>query len=100
MKIIDQETERFIGELHHRAVGPIVQRLRREWEAVKDAEIQRLFHKLPALDDRARSEICGSFDRLVNKLLHPPLESLRAESHRGFPNGLLDSMTKLFQLKD
>jgi glutamyl-tRNA reductase len=100
MKIIDQETERFIGELHHRSVGPIVTRLRREWEAVKDGEIQRLFHKLPALDDRARSEIYGSFDRLVNKLLHPPLESLRAESRRGFPNLLLESMTKLFQLKD
>ena len=32
MKIIDQETERFFGELHHRAVGPIVQRLRQGWE--------------------------------------------------------------------
>ena len=100
MKIIDEETARFIGALHHRTVGPIVQRLRQDWETVKDAEIQRLFHKLTALDDRARSEIQGSFDRLVNKLLHPPLESLRAESRHGFPNLLLDSLTKLFQLKD
>ena len=100
MKIIDQETDRFVGELHHRAVGPVVQRLRRDWEAVKDAEVQRLFRKLPALDDRCAERDRGSFDRLVNKLLHPPLESLRAESHRGFPNWLLDSMTKLFQLKD
>ncbi len=100
MKIIDQETEKFIAELHHRAVGPIVRRLRQDWEGAKDAELRRLFHKLPALDEGARSEICTSFERLVNKLLHPPLESLRVESRHGFPHALLDSLTKLFQLKD
>ena len=41
-----------------------------------------------------------SFDRLVNKLLHPPLESLRDESRNGVPRGLLDALARLFQLKD
>ncbi|MCA9172840.1 MAG: hypothetical protein KDB23_34525, partial [Planctomycetales bacterium] len=39
-------------------------------------------------------------DRLVNKLLHPPLESLRHEAKHGTPHGLLDALRRLFQLKD
>jgi glutamyl-tRNA reductase len=56
-------------------------------------------NKLPDLDDEAKDEIRRSFDRLVNKLLHPPLESLRDESRDGVPRGLLDALARLFQLK-
>jgi glutamyl-tRNA reductase len=45
-------------------------------------------------------KIRHSFDRLVNKLLHPPLESLRDESLEGAPRGLLDALAKRFPLKD
>ena len=62
--------------------------------------MRRLFNKLPELDEKAQDEITQSFDRLVNKLLHPPLESLRDESRHGIPNTLLDALTKLFNLKD
>jgi glutamyl-tRNA reductase len=56
--------------------------------------------RLPALDDRGRNEVRQSFDRLLNKLLHPPLESLRDESRNGIPHGLLDALARLFRLKD
>jgi glutamyl-tRNA reductase len=52
------------------------------------------------LDDHAREEIRQSFDRLVNKLLHPPLTSLRDESRKGVPRTLLNALARLFQLKD
>ncbi len=57
-------------------------------------------NKLPDLDDHARDEIRQSFNRLVNKLLHPPLESLRDESSRGVPRMLMEALVKLFQLRD
>ena len=100
MRIVEQETDRFLADLHHRAVGPVIHRLRQGWQKPKEEELRRLFNKLPGLDERARSEICQSFDRLVNKLLHPPLESLRIESRHGIPNALLDALGKLFQIKD
>jgi glutamyl-tRNA reductase len=100
MRIIDQETRRFMAELHHRVTGPVIRRLRKGWEKPKEDELERLFHKLPDLDDRARAEIRRSFDRLVNKLMHPPLESLRDESRHGIPSALLEALAKLFQLKD
>jgi glutamyl-tRNA reductase len=99
-KIVHQETEKFIVSLRHRATGPLIQRLRDDWQRPKDAELRRLLNKLPELDSHAREEIERSFDRLVNKLLHPPLESLRDESKNGVPHGLLDALARLFKLRD
>jgi glutamyl-tRNA reductase len=100
LAIVEEETQRFMAELHHRATGPIIQRLRQGWQALRDQELARLFNKLPELDERGRGEIEQAFDRYVNKLLHPPLESLRDESRHGAPHGLLDALKRLFKLKD
>ena len=100
MHIIEQETARFMAELHHRAIAPVIEQLKLGWQRPKEDEVQRLLNKLPELDDHSRDEIRRSFDRLVNKLLHPPLESLRDESRKGVPRGLLDALARLFKLKD
>jgi glutamyl-tRNA reductase len=98
--IIEQETARFMAEMYHRVIGPVIERLRLGWQKPKEEELQRLLNKLPQVDDHGRDEIRRSFDRLVNKLLHPPLESLRDESRDGIPRGLLDALARLFQLKE
>ena len=100
MQIIEQETGRFMAELHHRATGPVIRQLKQGWQKPKEEELQRLLKKLSHLDERSQKEIRRSFDRLVNKLLHPPLESLRNESRQGIPHVLLDALSRLFQLKD
>jgi glutamyl-tRNA reductase len=74
--------------------------LRERGDEIKQEELMRLFNRLEGLDERARREIAQSFDRLVNKLLHPPLKSLREEAQQGAPHGLLDALRRLFQLKD
>jgi glutamyl-tRNA reductase len=99
-RIIQQETDRFMADQHLRATGPIIRRLQEGWEKPKEEELRRLFNKLPDLDERARDEIRQSYGRLLNKLLHPPLESLRDESRHGIPHSLLDALARLFQLKD
>ncbi len=100
MNVVERETVRFMAEMRHRAVGPVIERLRQGWQKPKEEEFERLMNKLPELDSRAREEIRRSFDRLVNKLLHPPLESLRDESREGVARGLLNALARLFQLKD
>ena len=74
-----------MGEMYHRATGPVIQQLRNGWEKPKEDELRRLLNRLPNLEPRAQEEIRQSFDRLVNKLLHPPLESLRDEVAQGRP---------------
>ncbi len=100
LRVVEQETALFAAEMRRHAVGPVIARLREGWRKPKEEELERLLSKLPDLDERAREEIRRSFDRLVNKLLHPPLESLRDEAREGVPRGLLDALKRLFQLKD
>lgn len=100
MAIVDEETRRFMAQLHHRHTGPVIEQLRAGWNETGEAELERLFRRLPDLDASARLEIRRAFDRYAAKLLHPPLASLRDESHAGPPHGLLDALKRLFDLKD
>jgi glutamyl-tRNA reductase len=98
--IVDEETRRFVAEVRHRATGPVIARFRAGLEKSQSAELERLFVRLPDLDERSRREIEQFADRLVGKMLHPPLASLRDESQNGPPHGLLEALQRLFQLKD
>ena len=53
MHIVEQETARFMAEMCHHAVGPVIERLRQGWQKPKEEELERLLNKLPELDDRA-----------------------------------------------
>ncbi|TWT46862.1 glutamyl-tRNA reductase [Botrimarina hoheduenensis] len=99
-RIIGEERERFFIDARHRVSAPIIARLREGLDAPKQDELERLFNKLPNLDSQARLEIERFADRLVNKMLHPPMESLRDESRTGSPHSLLQALSRLFQLKD
>lgn len=100
MTIVEEETVRFMAELNHRATAPIIKRLKQGWQEISADELRRLFNKLPDLDENDRQEVTQAFDRLINKLLHPPLESLRDESRRGVPHALLEAFKQLFHLRD
>ena len=89
-----------MAEMRHRMSVPIITRLRAGLESAQAAELQRLFQRLPDLDEQSRREITRFADRLLGKMLHPPLESLRDESRNGEPHGLLKALERLFQLKD
>lgn len=99
-KIVVQETERFFADAHHRATAPVICGLRQGFSQPKEAELQRLFNKLPDLDEQTRDEISQFADRLVNKILHAPMQSLREASVNGTPHGLLNALRRLFQLQD
>jgi glutamyl-tRNA reductase len=98
-RIIDEETTRFMAELNHRSTGPTIRRLRERATEMKEDELRRLFSKkLPDADEKTRREISHAFERFLNKLLHPPLESLRDEAERGTHHGLVDALKRLFRL--
>lgn len=98
--IIDEETSRFMHDVYHKATGPVVKRLREHWEDISRQELELLFRKLPDLEDQERLAIEKAISRIVNKLLHPPLETLRDEARTGTPHGMIDAIKRLFQLRD
>lgn len=99
-QIVDEESRRFLVDWNHRATGPTIKRLREQANLLKAQELQRLMNKIEGIDDKTRKEIEVSFDRVVNKMLHPPLESLRDEAQKGTPHALLDALVRLFKLQD
>jgi glutamyl-tRNA reductase len=99
-QLIAEETQRFMQALNHRATGPVIQRLREQAQDLKKDELERLINKLQLGDPSVRTEIEKSFDRLINKLLHPPLASLRDDAAEGHQRGLLEALRHLFNLGD
>jgi glutamyl-tRNA reductase len=98
--IIDQETSKFLQDLTHQATGPIIKRLRESWHDVSRQELDVLFRKLPGLSEADRQAVERSVERIVNKLLHPPLETLKDSAGEGSQTGLLDAIRRLFRISD
>jgi glutamyl-tRNA reductase len=100
LAIVDDEARRFMGDLHHRTTAPVIEQLRAGWSETGEAELERLFRRLPSLGAAEQAEIRQAFERYAAKLLHPPLASLRSESRSGPPHGLLDALKRLFDLQE
>lgn len=98
--IVIQAVETFQHEIYHRTTGPIVKRLREHWHDISRQELERLTNKLDHLETKDRDEIERTIERIVNKLLHPPLEEIRSQSKQGTPHSLLETVKKLFHLHD
>jgi len=100
--IIRDETQRFMDELNHRATGPVIKQLREQAEQIKANEMQRLRGRLSHTEtpEATEKEIQQAMDRLVNKLLHPPLASIRDDAAQGHHRGLLAALRELFHLGD
>ena len=96
--IIDEETAKFMAEYYHRASGEVVSRLMQDWHGVSRDELDRLFNKLSHLNEKDREQIERTVERIVNKLLHPPLEALKVEAREGTPHGLINALKRLFGL--
>ncbi|WP_153559052.1 glutamyl-tRNA reductase [Roseimaritima sediminicola] len=102
-QIITEETQRFVTEIHHRATGPVIRRLRQQADRLKQDELKRLMGRLQnhtVGSETLEKEIQQSFDRLVNKMLHPPLASLKDDAATGHRGGLLVALRELFKLHD
>ncbi len=79
---------------------PVIARFRAALTSIRTKELDRLYHRLPGLDERSRLEIGHFADCLVATILRPPLESLRDETFDNSSPRLLDALERLFQLAD
>src|SRR5918994_1089481 len=70
--LVEAETALLRAERQAAEVAPTVSALRSQAAEVVDAELLRLFTRLPDLDARARAEIARTVRRVVDKLLHEP----------------------------
>ena len=96
-RIVDGEVIQFMRSMARRNSGGTIAQLKRQANDSKEAELKRLLNRLEGINDDHKREIEYAFNRLVNKILHPPLESLKDEANQD-SSGLLDALKRLFRL--
>lgn len=80
------------------AVGPTVAALRSTAAEVVRAELDRLDHRLPALDPAARAEVDRTVHRIVEKLLHRPTVRVKELTAAGDSADYAAALRQLFDL--
>ena len=81
-ELIDDEVRRFAATTQSRKVEPLAAAFRRDVDAMRIAEVDRL---ASSLDDETRAHIDAATKAIINKLLHQPMTELRTSA--GTPRG-------------
>ncbi len=100
-QILEQEVRKFIADWNRRQNGPVIAKLKQEFDAKREVVVKNLLGRLNGkLTDADRSYIEGAFQLFANQLLHGPIDALREASAEGTNNTLLEAVRKLFRLRD
>ena len=96
-EIISEEIERFVEWERTTDVLPTVAALTERAEAIRAAELQRLY---PRLDDRQRAAVDAATKKMFAKLLHGPLNKAKELGTSKQGHLYLTAMRELFELDD
>lgn len=100
-RIIQEEAQRFLADWNYRSSSDTIRALREQADAIRTAELTRLFGK-QAMQQRTpemEQEISQALDRVVNKILHSPMQSLRDVTHTEQRDSLVSALRRLFQIR-
>jgi len=98
-QIVDEEVENFWAWHDTLAVVPVLKEFRGRMEAVRAAELQRVFKHLQHLSPEDRERLARFSESLLNKFLHEPTLALKREAEAGDGYLLVEALRKLFHLE-
>lgn len=81
--MIEVEAARFSEWLRARSTGPMIKELQSQAGAVARKELEWAMSKLPDLTERERQVVEALASRLTGKLLHGPIQWLKAQAETG-----------------
>ena len=98
--IVSTNVEEFLAWHRQRELGPTIERLKSHYHAVAQEELARTLNKLPNVSESEKAHLEELTRRLVNKLLHAPLQTLRHSDspHVGVSGAYVHAVEKLFGL--
>lgn len=96
--IVREEVVRFQSWMQSREIVPTVVALRNRFEAIRQAELQRLEPKLAVLPPEARARLDEITHLIVEKLLLAPTEQLKAADDATQAVAYADALNRLFSL--
>jgi glutamyl-tRNA reductase len=99
--IVAKHVDEFILWNRSRQMGPVIDQLYKRYHALAQEELARTINKLPNLTDAEREHLEELSRRIVNKLLHDPIQALRESDATHTPAAAyLHALTKLFHLPE
>jgi glutamyl-tRNA reductase len=84
--MIEEETTRFAGWLKARVTAPTIKELQAQAGEVNRMELEWALAKLPDLTARERQIIEAMASRITGKLLHGPIQWLKAQAESAYTN--------------
>ena len=96
--IVNHHADKFINWLDGLKVFPTIVKLRERMERIKRSELERTFEKLRTLDENQKESIQNLVDRLIGKMLHDPITSLKRESSTSLGALYSDTIQRLYNL--
>ncbi len=96
--MIEEEVATSLQWLKSLDVTPTIVALRKRAEDIKQAEIDKVMTRLGHLSAQERSAIEGLASAIVNKLLHGPLITLKAEAHSAGSSMYVEAAKRFFGL--
>jgi glutamyl-tRNA reductase len=99
-EIIAEYIERFSQWYHSRVAVPVIASLTQKAEAIRIAELERLFLRCPALSEREKMLITGMSMTIISKLLHTAVTKIRDKAVSNHSEALEDVrlLDELFEL--
>jgi glutamyl-tRNA reductase len=99
-RIIEEERQRLKADWELRSSSETIRALREQADTIREAELQRLLGKqaLQGVSPELQQEVAQAMERVVNKLLHFPMQSLREAPHEEQRDSLITAIRKLFRI--
>ena len=100
-EIIAAHVERFGQWYQSRVAIPVIASLTQKAESIREAELERLFARLPELTERERMLITGASLTIVSKLLHSAIVRIRDKAVENRAEALTHAkmLDELFELQ-
>lgn len=97
--IVAQSVEEYIADHRARAMGPMIDRLYKRYHQLAQDELNRTLNKLPNISPAEQAHLGELTRRIVNKLLHDPVQALRKADGQHAPAvPYLHAVEQLFKL--
>jgi len=100
-KIVDEQLEDFVTWHRTRELGPLIDQLYKRYHQVAQDEVSRTVNKFCQISEQEREHLEELARRIVNKLLHDPIQTLKqSDSLHGQVGQYLHAMERLFKLAE
>ncbi len=97
-KMVKEYLNKYMQERKKDQVGPLIQELQNDLSEIGEAELGRSLNRIDSLNPDEEEEVRKMVDRILNKVLHPPITNLKEKLSSSNGLDLIQALRILFDL--